>query len=110
MILSKQQLFSVTVVTTRGIAIGRVIDVGLDSVSQSIVTYQVRPYWKWRKTLQSGQLLPSPLSIHRSQVVRMTVSELVVEDGSVPLGVQDDVAAVRATRQSRQQAAIRGPL
>ncbi len=110
MILSKQQLFSLTVVTTRGIAIGRVIDVGLDSVSQSIVTYQVRPYWKWRKTLQSGQLLPSPLSIHRSQVVRMTATELIVEDGSVPIGVQDDVVVARVTRQSRQQATTRGPL
>ncbi|MEK7648758.1 MAG: hypothetical protein AAB400_02445 [Patescibacteria group bacterium] len=109
MILTKKQLFSLTVITTRGIALGRVIDIELDSVSQSIVTYQARPYWKWRKTLQAG-ILPASFRIQRSHVVRITENELIVEDAAIPVEVRQNAVVSPSKRQVPQEAPARAPI
>lgn len=83
MILSKRQLFSLVAVTLKGVRVGRVVDVGLDSIAQSIVTYQVRPFWQLKKKLGMNAILSTPLSINRQSVVRMTETELIIEDASI---------------------------
>lgn len=77
MILTKKNLFSLAVVTDRGVRVGRVADIELDSKAHSVVTYVVRPYWRLR--------IQNPLLVKRSQVVALTDKELIIEDTAIPI-------------------------
>lgn len=101
MILSKHHLFSLVAVTLKGVKVGKVIDVGLDSISQSIVTYHVRPFWQWRKSLGMKAIAAEPLRIQKSSVIRMTETELIIEDAA--LVACEDVSGYRAAQQPAQQ-------
>ncbi len=102
MTLSKKQLFSLSVVTMKGVRIGRVVDVGLDSVSQSVVTYYVRPPWQWR--------MASPLIIKKQQVVNMTQTELIVEDVNIVIPTHEKLLKDITGSTVRQGAAARAPV
>ncbi len=78
MTLSRKQLFTLVATTLGGVRIGRVVDIELDIVAQNVVAYHVRPFWRVRTT--------SPLLlIKRPQVVRITETELIVEDALLPI-------------------------
>ena len=78
MTLSRKQLFTLVATTLGGVRIGRVVDIELDTVAQNVVAYHVRPFWRVPTT--------SPLLlIKRSQVVRITETELIVEDALLPI-------------------------
>lgn len=101
MIISKRQLFSLTAVTLKGVRIGKVVDVGLDSISQSVVTYHVRPFWQLRKELGMKAIGSTTLSIIKQSVIRITDTELIIEDASI--AEMEQAARIRVAREPAHQ-------
>lgn len=81
MTLSKQKLFALKVVTVRGFPIGTVVDISFDTENQSVAQYHVRSTWTQLKLTP----LPSRANylISREQVIRITDTELIVQDGVI---------------------------
>ncbi|MBI3572679.1 MAG: PRC-barrel domain-containing protein [Candidatus Kerfeldbacteria bacterium] len=77
--------------TESGRALGNVVDVILEPDTQSVLAYHVKP----------SRLVPdvvrSPLVIHRSQVVQLNETEMVVDDAV--LRAPEQTIAPQATAQ-----------
>jgi len=74
MLLTAKQLLKLTARTQSGQVLGRVSEFEYDTASQQVLRYHVSP----ARTLR--RLVNSQLIIHRSQVVNISETELVVED------------------------------
>ncbi|KKR48916.1 MAG: hypothetical protein UT86_C0002G0091 [Candidatus Magasanikbacteria bacterium GW2011_GWC2_40_17] len=73
MLLSLPQIKNLPVFTKNKIKLGIIVDLELDTDSQSVLRYFV----------QKGQILgrlQEPLIIHRSQVISLTPEKMIVED------------------------------
>ena len=77
MLINQKSLIKLPVVTESGRALGQVMDFNIDTDSQSILSYQVKP-----PRLVEG-LLKGSLEINRGQVVDITAKHLIVEDNVV---------------------------
>lgn len=68
--------------TESGQTLGSVVDVTIDPDTQTVMVYHVKP----------NRLVPdvvwSPLLIHRSQVIDLTATALIVDDNTARLGRQ----------------------
>ena len=76
-----KELKHLSVETTSGMYLGKVVDAELDEESHMVVTYIVQP---GRLT---QPLVRKSLRIHRSQVVSITKERMVVDDAVTPIAV-----------------------
>lgn len=83
MLLSRDELFNLRVVTRRGIFLGHVENIVYDTDSQSIFQYSIRLDWRFLKTIPFLQ--KKYILIHRRQVITIDVKEMIVEDAVVPV-------------------------
>ncbi|MBI4426104.1 MAG: PRC-barrel domain-containing protein [Candidatus Kerfeldbacteria bacterium] len=79
-IVSLKQLHHLPVETESGNRLGRVVDIELDVEAHLVNAYLVSP----SRLVQP--LIQSTLRIHRSQVVAITPTKLVVHDSVRPIG------------------------
>jgi sporulation protein YlmC with PRC-barrel domain len=79
-VVSFKQLHHRPVETESGDRLGRVVDIELDAESHLVNTYLVSP----SRLVQP--LSRSTLRVHRSQVVAITPTKLVVDDAVKPVG------------------------
>lgn len=75
----KKQLFSLRAVTQRGVFVGRVCDITLDSATHLVEYYHVSAGINLKKLL----FISSPLKVPRQAVIAITSEELVIEDALV---------------------------
>lgn len=90
MLLTAKQLFKLTARTQSGQVLGRVSDIEYDADSQQILRYRVSP----TRTLQ--RLVNGQLSIHRSQVISISETELVADDLLTKIQTNNEVASTVA--------------
>ncbi|MFH1890705.1 MAG: PRC-barrel domain-containing protein [Candidatus Kuenenbacteria bacterium] len=74
MLIYNQQLKNLPVVTESGKKIGQVVDFSVQTESQSIITYTVKPV-TFLKNLINGNLI-----INRGQVIDITAEKIIVQD------------------------------
>lgn len=104
MLLTAKQLLALTVRTRSGSVLGRVSEIEYDTDSQQVLRYRVTA----ARALQ--RLVTSPLLIHRSQVISISATELVVDDLVAPSPTAATATVAMARAAAAQLPSVAEPL
>jgi hypothetical protein len=101
MVISQKILMTLPVVTKSDQTIGRIIGFELDSDSQSILNYKVKP------NVLSRGLLDGDLIINRGQVVDITEEKFIIDDNFVADKSKEIAIAKKSAKKESPAIAVK---